>query len=36
LSWIETWDGLHPNDAGYAVMEPLAEKAIDAALKQAR
>jgi lysophospholipase L1-like esterase len=31
-----TWDGLHPNDAGYAVMEPLAEKAIDAALKQAR
>jgi len=31
-----TWDGLHPNDAGYAVMEPLAEKAIDAALKQVR
>jgi len=31
-----TWDGLHPNDAGYAVMEPLAEKAIDVALKQAR
>jgi len=33
---IATWDGLHPNDAGYAVMEPLAEKAIDAALKQGR
>jgi len=29
-----TWDGLHPNDAGYAVMEPLAAKAIAAALKQ--
>ena len=27
-----TWDGLHPNDAGYAVMGPLAEKAIAAAL----
>ncbi len=25
-------DGLHPNDAGYAVMAPLAQKAIDAAL----
>lgn len=23
-----TWDGLHPNDAGYDVMGPLAEKAI--------
>jgi lysophospholipase L1-like esterase len=27
-----TYDGLHPNEAGYAVMEPLAEKAIAAAL----
>jgi lysophospholipase L1-like esterase len=27
-----TWDGLHPNDAGYDVMGPLAEKAIAAAL----
>ena len=27
-----TYDGLHPNDAGYEVMEPLAEKAITAAL----
>ena len=27
-----TFDGLHPNDAGYAVMAPLAQKAIDAAL----
>jgi len=26
-------DGLHPNAAGYAVMAPLAEKAIEAALK---
>ncbi len=25
-------DGLHPNEAGYAVMSPLAQKAIDAAL----
>ena len=25
-------DGLHPNAAGYAVMRPLAQKAIDAAL----
>jgi lysophospholipase L1-like esterase len=24
-----TYDGLHPNDAGYAVMAPLAEKAIE-------
>ena len=31
-----TWDGLHPNDAGYEVMGPLAEKAIAAALSQAR
>ena len=31
-----TLEGLHPNDAGYAVIEPLAEKAIDAALKQVR
>jgi len=28
-----TVDGLHPNAAGYAVMEPLAEKAIAAALR---
>lgn len=28
-----TFDGLHPNDAGYEVMMPLAQKAIDAALK---
>ena len=28
-----TWDGLHPNDAGYEVMGPLAEKAISAALR---
>jgi lysophospholipase L1-like esterase len=28
-----TADGLHPNAAGYAIMEPLAEKAIAAALK---
>ena len=27
-------DGLHPNAAGYAVMAPLAEKAIQAALKE--
>jgi lysophospholipase L1-like esterase len=27
-------DGLHPNAAGYAVMAPLAEKAIEAALKR--
>ena len=27
-----TYDGLHPNEAGYAVMEPLAEKAIASAL----
>jgi lysophospholipase L1-like esterase len=27
-----TYDCLHPNDAGYAVMQPLAQKAIDAAL----
>jgi lysophospholipase L1-like esterase len=29
-----TYDGLHPNDAGYAIMGPLAEKAIAAALHQ--
>lgn len=29
-----TNDGLHPNDAGYAVMEPLAEKAIAEAMKR--
>jgi lysophospholipase L1-like esterase len=28
-----TYDGLHPNDAGYEVMAPLAEKAIAAALR---
>ncbi|HVO97363.1 MAG TPA: SGNH/GDSL hydrolase family protein [Bryobacteraceae bacterium] len=28
-----TYDGLHPNEAGYAVMEPMADKAIAAALK---
>ena len=27
-----TYDGLHPNDAGYQLIEPLAQKAIDAAL----
>jgi lysophospholipase L1-like esterase len=27
-------DGLHPNSAGYAVMAPLAEKAIQADLKK--
>lgn len=27
-----TFDGLHPNDAGYAVMEPLAARAIQQAL----
>jgi lysophospholipase L1-like esterase len=27
-----TYDGLHPNEAGYAVMEPLAEKAVAEAL----
>lgn len=29
-------DGLHPNQAGYAVMAPLAEQAIKAALKKRR
>jgi acyl-CoA thioesterase I len=29
-----TDDGLHPNAAGYAVMAPLAEKAIQQALAQ--
>ncbi len=28
-----TYDGLHPNDAGYEVMRPLAERAVAAALK---
>jgi lysophospholipase L1-like esterase len=28
-----TYDGLHPNDAGYEVMAPLAEKAISRALR---
>ena len=31
-----TYDGLHPNDAGYDVMLPLAEQAIAAALKGAK
>jgi lysophospholipase L1-like esterase len=29
-----TYDCLHPNDAGYAIMAPLAEKAITTALRQ--
>jgi lysophospholipase L1-like esterase len=29
-----TYDGLHPNNAGYDVMEPLAARAIAAALKK--
>jgi lysophospholipase L1-like esterase len=29
-----TFDGLHPNDAGYAVMEPLAARAVAEALKE--
>jgi lysophospholipase L1-like esterase len=29
-----TYDGLHPNEAGYEVMEPLAAKAIAAALRR--
>jgi lysophospholipase L1-like esterase len=28
-----TYDGLHPNEAGYEVMQPLAQKAIDQALR---
>jgi len=28
-----TVDGLHPNEAGYAIMEPLAEKAVVTALR---
>ena len=28
-----TYDGLHPNNAGYELIEPLAQKAIDTALK---
>ena len=31
-----TWDGLHPNDAGYEVMGPLAEKAIERAQGRSR
>ena len=27
-----TYDGLHPNDAGYQLIEPIAQKAIDSAL----
>jgi lysophospholipase L1-like esterase len=29
-----TYDGLHPNNEGYALMEPLAQAAVDQALKQ--
>jgi lysophospholipase L1-like esterase len=29
-----TFDGLHPNDAGYEVMGPLAQEAVDKALKK--
>jgi lysophospholipase L1-like esterase len=29
-----TYDCLHPNDAGYEVMAPLAQKAIETALKR--
>jgi lysophospholipase L1-like esterase len=29
-----TYDGVHPNKAGYKVMEPLAEAAIASALKK--
>jgi len=31
-----TFDGLHPNDAGYELMMPLAEKAVAAALKMGK
>ena len=31
-----TFDGLHPNDAGYEVMLPLAEKAVATALKMGK
>jgi lysophospholipase L1-like esterase len=29
-----TFDGLHPNTAGYDIMGPMAQKAIDQALKK--
>jgi lysophospholipase L1-like esterase len=29
----DTWDGVHPNAAGYQLMTPIAEQAIAAALK---
>ena len=29
-----TWDGLHPNDAGYVLMGPRAAEAVAAALRQ--
>jgi lysophospholipase L1-like esterase len=29
-----TYDGLHPNTAGYDVMMPLAQKAVDQALRK--
>jgi len=29
-------DGVHPNDRGYGVMKPLAERAIEAALARVR
>ena len=31
-----TLDGVHPNDAGFAVMEPLARAAVAKALTQPR
>ena len=31
-----TYDGLHPNDAGYEVMGPLAQKAVDRALTKSK
>jgi lysophospholipase L1-like esterase len=31
-----TYDGLHPNDAGYEVMGPLAQKAVDKALSKGK
>ena len=31
-----TFDGLHPNDAGYEIMVPLAEKAVATALKMGK
>jgi lysophospholipase L1-like esterase len=28
-----TYDGVHPNEAGYKIMEPLTEEAVSMALK---